>query len=149
MLAAATRNTIGPSITDTPIRQVVYFGNNARDQKAKPVYGLLASYDDEMFTTFWKELELGPDTERKIPISADTQPLEGPRKAARRDGEDAAPAAGGDPFRAAVGLQLRARAAGDALHGLVAAAVQRRLSRLCGALRHRATCSRRSASRRS
>jgi hypothetical protein len=81
LLAAAARNTIGPSITDTPIRQVVYFGNNAADQKGKPVYGLLASYDDEMYVDFWKELELGPDTERRIPISEDTQPLEGPRKA--------------------------------------------------------------------
>jgi hypothetical protein len=81
LLAAASRNTIGPSITDTPVRQVVYFGNNARDPKAKPVYGLLASYDDEMFTSFWQELELGPDRARKIPISENTQPLEGPRKA--------------------------------------------------------------------
>jgi hypothetical protein len=81
LLAAATRNTIGPSITDTPIRQVVYFGNNARDQKAKPVYGILASYDDEMYTGFWQDLELGPDSRRKVPISEDTQPLEGPRKA--------------------------------------------------------------------
>jgi hypothetical protein len=81
LLAAAARNTIGPSVTDTPIRQVVYFGNNARDPKAKPVYGLLASYDDEMYTDFWKELELGPDNNRKIPVSEDTQPLEGPRKA--------------------------------------------------------------------
>lgn len=81
LLAAALRNTIGPSVTDTSIRQVVYFGNNATDQKAKPVYGLLASYDDEMYTDFWKELELGPDKDRKIPISEDTQPLEGPREA--------------------------------------------------------------------
>jgi hypothetical protein len=81
LLAAAVRNTIGPSITDTPIRQVVYFGNNARDQKAKPVYGILASYDDEQYVDFWKELELGPGRERKIPVSEDTQPLEGPRKA--------------------------------------------------------------------
>jgi len=81
LLAAANRNTIGPSITDTPIRQVVYFGNNARDQKAKPVYGILASYDDEMYTGFWQDLELGPDSRRKVPISDDTQPLEGPRKA--------------------------------------------------------------------
>jgi hypothetical protein len=80
LLAAARRDTIGPSITDTPIRQVVYFGNNARDAKGKPVYGLLASYDDEMYVDFWKELELGPDTARKIPVSQDTQPLEGPRK---------------------------------------------------------------------
>jgi hypothetical protein len=81
LLAASARNTIGPSVTDTPIRQVVYFGNNARDQKAKPVFGLLASYDDEMYTGFWQDLELGPDTGRKIPISEDIQPLEGPRKA--------------------------------------------------------------------
>ena len=81
LLAAAARNTIGPSVTDTPIRQVVYFGNNAPAQGSKPIYGLLASYDDEMYTDFWKELELGPDTNRKIPVSEDTQPLEGPRKA--------------------------------------------------------------------
>lgn len=81
LLLASKRNTIGPSVTDTPIRQVVYFGNNALDQKTKPVYGLLASYDDESFTTFWQELELGPNAERKIPISENTQPLDGPRKA--------------------------------------------------------------------
>ena len=81
LLEASARNTIGPSVTDTPIRQVVYFGNNARDQKATPVYGILASYDDEMYTGFWQDLELGPDRQRKIPISEDTQPLEGPRKA--------------------------------------------------------------------
>ena len=81
LLAAAARNTIGPSVTDTPIRQVVYFGNNAPGQGSKPIYGLLASYDDEMYTDFWKELELGPDTNRKIPVSEDTQPLEGPRRA--------------------------------------------------------------------
>jgi hypothetical protein len=81
LLAAAKRNTIGPSVTDTPIRQVVYFGNNARDQNRKPVFGLLASYDDEMYTGFWQDLELGPDSERKIPISDDVQPLDGPRQA--------------------------------------------------------------------
>jgi hypothetical protein len=40
---------------------------------------MLASYDDEMFTSFWRELELGPERSRQIPESADTQPLEGPR----------------------------------------------------------------------
>jgi hypothetical protein len=79
LLAAAQRNTIGPSVTDTPIRQVVYFGNNAQDQSGTAVYGMLASYDDEMFTSFWRELELGPERSRQIPESADTQPLEGPR----------------------------------------------------------------------
>lgn len=80
LLAAATRNTIGPSVTDTPIRQVVYFGNNAQDQSGKPIYGILASYDDEQYTTFWRELELGPEQSERVPINDDTQPLQGPRK---------------------------------------------------------------------
>ncbi|MBC3919325.1 hypothetical protein H8L32_17680 [Undibacterium sp. CY18W] len=80
LLAASTRNTIGPSVTDNPVRMVVYFGNNATDKTAEPVYGLLAAYDDEMFTTFWQELELGPDEQRHIPISENTEPLKGPRK---------------------------------------------------------------------
>jgi hypothetical protein len=84
LLKAATRNTIGPSMTDTPARMVVYFGNNAQDQSCKPIYGLLASYDDETFTTFWQELEIGPKEERHIPISEDTQPLKGPRKVPAR-----------------------------------------------------------------
>lgn len=81
LLAAAERNTIGPSVTDMPIRQVVYFGNNALDQSGNKVYGILASYDDEQFTSFWQELELGPNTVRKVPISEDLQPLIGPRQA--------------------------------------------------------------------
>jgi len=80
LLKLSVRNTIGPSVTDTPIRQIVYFGNNALDQKGDPVYGILASYDDEQFTSFWQELELGPNAERKRPISENYQPLEGPRK---------------------------------------------------------------------
>jgi len=77
---AARRDTIGPSVTNSPVRMVVYFGNNARNQKQKPVYGILASYDDEDNTTFWQELELGAKRERTIPVSRDMQPLEGPRK---------------------------------------------------------------------
>ena len=84
LTAAATRNSIGPSATDTPIRMVVYFGNNALDQNKKPVYGMLASYDDEDNTTFWQELELGAETDRTIPISEDTQPLEGPREVPKK-----------------------------------------------------------------
>jgi hypothetical protein len=79
LLSLSLRNTIGPSVTDTPIRQVVYFGNNALEQKGTPVYGLLASYDDEQFTTFWQALELGADAERKVPLSENYQPLDGPR----------------------------------------------------------------------
>lgn len=82
LLEKSERDTIGPSTTDTPIRQVVYFGNNAQKSK-KPVYGILASYDDEEFADFWKELELGPGTIKKIPTSADLQPLEGPKAATK------------------------------------------------------------------
>ena len=80
LLDLSQRNSIGPSITDMPIRQIVYFGNNAQDQSQSPVYGILASYDDEQFTSFWQELELGPHGQRKRPISENYQPLEGPRK---------------------------------------------------------------------
>jgi hypothetical protein len=84
LLQLSVRNTIGPSVTDTPIRQIVYFGNNAIVQKGCPVYGILASYDDEQFTSFWQELELEPNTERRVPISEDYQPLDGPRKVPHR-----------------------------------------------------------------
>jgi hypothetical protein len=77
----AELDTIGPSITDMPIRQVVYFGDNALNQKGEKVYGILASYDDIQYSTFWKPLELGPNATRKIPESRDCQPLEGPREA--------------------------------------------------------------------
>ncbi|MDA8519758.1 hypothetical protein [Acidovorax sp. NCPPB 4044] len=77
--AVAANNTIGPSVTDSPIRMVVYFGNNATNGKGKPVYGILASYDDEDNAGFWRQLELQPNTDRKVPASRDTQPLDGPR----------------------------------------------------------------------
>jgi hypothetical protein len=80
LLQLSQRNSIGPSITDTPIRQVVYFGNNALNDEGTHVYGLLASYDDEQYTTFWQELELGPNGVRKVAVSENYQPLEGPRK---------------------------------------------------------------------
>jgi hypothetical protein len=81
LLTAALRKTIGPSMTDTPVRMAVYFGDNAtaRPAGAKPVYGILASYDDEAFTTFWRELELGPNRKRRQPIADDIQTLDGPR----------------------------------------------------------------------
>lgn len=82
--SAAKSNTIGPSVTNSPMRMVVYFGNNAKDQNQKPVYGILASYDDEDNADFWRELEVGPNQNRKIPVSQDTQTLEGPRKVPAR-----------------------------------------------------------------
>jgi len=80
LTAAARNDTIGPSVTNSPMRMVVYFGNNAPDPKAKPIYGILASYDDEDNADFWHELELGSKRQRKVPVSRDTQPLDGPRK---------------------------------------------------------------------
>ncbi len=81
LLTAAERNTIGPSITDMPIRQVVYFGDNALNQSGDKVYGILASYDDEQFTSFWEELEYSVDSVEKVPFADNYQPLIGPRKA--------------------------------------------------------------------
>lgn len=81
LVQASQRNTIGPSVTDMPIRQVVYFGNNALDKTTEPVYGILASYDDEQYTSFWEELEYGVDSTEKIPFSGNYQPLDGPAKA--------------------------------------------------------------------
>ncbi|MEM9547969.1 MAG: hypothetical protein AAGA77_18455 [Bacteroidota bacterium] len=81
ILSVAHLDTIGPSATDMPIRQVVYFGDNALNKKGKKVYGILASYDDIRYTTFWKALELGPNGTRKIPESQNYQPLDGPRLA--------------------------------------------------------------------
>lgn len=84
LMTASQSDTIGPSVTDTPIRQVVYFGNNAADTKAKPVYGILASYDDEQYTTFWKELELEPDQQQTVPTAENVQTLKGPKKVPAR-----------------------------------------------------------------
>lgn len=81
LLQSALRNTIGPSVTDMPVRQVVYFGNNALDANGEKVYGLLASYDDEQFTSFWEELEYSTDSVEKTPFSENYQPLDGPRAA--------------------------------------------------------------------
>ena len=74
-------DSIGPSFTDTPIRMAVYFGDNALNKSGEKVYGMLASYDDEYFTTFWRELEEGVQEDWTIPASDDIQPLIGPRKA--------------------------------------------------------------------
>ena len=59
----------------------VYFGDNALNKSGEKVYGMLASYDDEYFTTFWRELEEGVKEDWTIPMSDDIQPLIGPRKA--------------------------------------------------------------------
>jgi hypothetical protein len=76
----AGENVFGPTITDTPLRQVYYFGNNSLNQ-SKPVYALLASYDDEQFTGFWEQLELSVSEVRRTPLSWGFQPLKGPQQA--------------------------------------------------------------------
>lgn len=73
-------NVFGPTITDTPLRQIYYFGNNGSEQSS-PVYGMLASYDDESFTQFWQELEINDQSSRTVPLSEDLQPLNRPRSA--------------------------------------------------------------------
>lgn len=72
-------NVFGPTITDLPLRQIYYFGDNARGDicEQDKVYGILASYDDMRFTKFWQELELPVNTRREIPLSRDYQPLYG------------------------------------------------------------------------
>jgi hypothetical protein len=78
--SCARCDTVGPSVTNSPIRMVIYFGNNARNRDQTAVYGILASYDDEDNAGFWRELELGVADSRTIPTARDTQPLDGPRK---------------------------------------------------------------------
>lgn len=66
----------GPTMTDLPLRQIYYFGNDASTDPSGGPYVLLASYDDMQFTSFWQEMEtVGDDT---IAGSLDYQPLTGP-----------------------------------------------------------------------
>jgi len=74
-------NVYGPTITDIPLRQIYYFGNNAPVSGGTPVYGLLASYDDMRFIRFWQEMELTVEQRRRIAKSQNYQPLMGPRLA--------------------------------------------------------------------
>lgn len=73
-------NMFGPTITDIPLRQIYYFGDNSPGNP-NPVYGLLASYDDMQFTQFWQDLETPIDQRRVVPLSQDYQPMVGPRDA--------------------------------------------------------------------
>lgn len=72
-------NVFGPTITDLPLRQVYYFGDNGPGDigKEDKVYGVLTSYDDMRFTKFWEEMELPVDAWRETPLSHDYQPLHG------------------------------------------------------------------------
>ncbi|WP_315921650.1 flavin monoamine oxidase family protein [Mesorhizobium sp. SP-1A] len=64
----------GPTVTDLPLRQIYYFGNNAPANR--PVaYGLLASYDDMWYTQFWQAMETNI-TQRETSADSDNlQPL--------------------------------------------------------------------------
>ena len=73
-------NTFGPTITDLPLRQVYYFGNNSNGA-AKPVYGVLASYDDMQYVEFWQELGVEINERRKLSRDEDYQVLHAPRPA--------------------------------------------------------------------
>jgi hypothetical protein len=76
-----TTNIFGPTITDLPLRQIYYFGNNAPTEGGEAVYGLLASYDDMRFTQFWQEMDLAVSQRRVTPISQNYQALVGPQTA--------------------------------------------------------------------
>lgn len=66
----------GPTITDLPVRQVYYFGDNSKAGNGQ-VYGLLASYDDMRFTRFWEEMEWSVSEQHITPPSEDLQPMIG------------------------------------------------------------------------
>ncbi|SLN67683.1 hypothetical protein ROG8370_03158 [Roseovarius gaetbuli] len=75
-------NVFGPTITYLPLRQIYYFGNNAlADYQGPPVYGLLASYDDERFVDFWRQLELCVEDRRELAGNRNLQPLDGGKEA--------------------------------------------------------------------
>ncbi|NVJ99516.1 MAG: hypothetical protein HWE25_15290 [Alphaproteobacteria bacterium] len=74
-------NVFGPTVTDIPIRQVYYFGNNAPETGGTPVYGILGSYDDMRFTRFWQEMEIDMQSRQAVSWRQNLQPMEGPREA--------------------------------------------------------------------
>ncbi len=80
--SAGNDDVFGPTITDLSLRQIYYFGNNAPGKSnGKPVYGILASYDDMRFTQFWREMDIGVDKRRCTPISQNYQALQGAQRA--------------------------------------------------------------------
>lgn len=73
-----TNGVGGPTITDLPLRQIYYFGNNVpgSPNNQQGPYVLLASYDDMNYSDFWRQLEVQGDyTEAP---SLYRQPLSGP-----------------------------------------------------------------------
>jgi len=70
-------NIFGPTITDLPLRQIYYFGNNSSSQSGQAIYGMLVSYDDMRFTQFWREMDIPVTARRETPISKTYQALKG------------------------------------------------------------------------
>lgn len=71
-------NVFGPTVTDIPLRQVYYFGDNAPNSEyAGQTYGMLASYDDMRFTKFWEEMTLSVNDREEVPRTQNFQPLQG------------------------------------------------------------------------
>jgi hypothetical protein len=70
----------GATITDLPLRQVYYFGNNVTNGPGNQggPYVLLASYDDMNYSDFWRQVEVSGDY--TVPPSSIRQPLHGPTK---------------------------------------------------------------------
>lgn len=73
-----TRGAGGPTLTDLPLRQLYYFGDNGESggTGAGP-HVLLASHEGLRSSAFWREMERQQDG-RKCPRSMDYQPLHGP-----------------------------------------------------------------------
>jgi len=55
----ASEKNYGPTVTDLPLQNIFYFGDNKF--RTKPVYGVLGTYGDMRNTYFWEGLELSPD----------------------------------------------------------------------------------------
>eukprot|EP00357_Protocruzia_adherens_P003315 CAMPEP_0115029120 /NCGR_PEP_ID=MMETSP0216-20121206/36781_1 /TAXON_ID=223996 /ORGANISM="Protocruzia adherens, Strain Boccale" /LENGTH=305 /DNA_ID=CAMNT_0002405583 /DNA_START=139 /DNA_END=1052 /DNA_ORIENTATION=+ len=70
---------VGPTITDLPLRQVYYFGNNATSEdNDTAIYGLQAAYNDMRNTYFWKEMTLDLFEKQTSQGNEDDDILKGP-----------------------------------------------------------------------
>ena len=71
------KTTYGPTITDLPLRQIYYFGNNGIDQETNKAYGMLLSYSDILCQTFWSVMRSNNDT--LWTYDYDIQPIKSPQ----------------------------------------------------------------------
>ena len=75
------KTTPGPTITDLPLRQIYYFGNNGIDQETNKAYGMLLSYDDMQSQTFWSVMR--SDDDALWAYDSDIQPIKPPQNIKR------------------------------------------------------------------